>query len=106
MTRQEPLWICKEATGCPLLEGNASPVSPRSCCQNVASRFDASLPLSAIERGFRAQVDVKGKLAEWFLYKQLVELGAIAPMPRICGKSGRFSSSRWRQSLPKSLSDY
>ncbi len=30
--------------------------------------------LSAIERGFRAQVDVKGKLAEWFLYKQLVEL--------------------------------
>ena len=37
--------------------------------------------LSAIERGFRAQVDVKGKLAEWFLYKQLVELkdrGVIA----------------------------
>ena len=30
--------------------------------------------LSAIERGFRAQVDVKGKLAEWFLYKQLLEL--------------------------------
>ena len=30
--------------------------------------------LWAIEHGFRAQVDVKGKLAEWFLYKQLVEL--------------------------------
>ncbi len=30
--------------------------------------------LSAIERGFRSQVDVKGKLAEWFLYKQLMEL--------------------------------
>ncbi len=25
--------------------------------------------LSAIERGFRAQVDVKGKLAEYFLYR-------------------------------------
>jgi len=39
-------------------------------------RFNASGwdILSAIERGFRAQVDVKGKLAEWFLYKQLVEL--------------------------------
>jgi len=30
--------------------------------------------LCAIEQGFRAQGDVKGKLAEWFLYKQLVEL--------------------------------
>ncbi len=30
--------------------------------------------LSSIERGFRAQVDVKGKLAEWFLYKQLIDL--------------------------------
>jgi hypothetical protein len=27
--------------------------------------------LSAIERGFRAQVDVKGKLAEWFLFQKL-----------------------------------
>jgi hypothetical protein len=27
--------------------------------------------LCAIERGFRAQVDVKGKLAEWFLFKVL-----------------------------------
>lgn len=32
--------------------------------------------LSAVERGFRAQVDVKGKLAEWFLYKRLNELTA------------------------------
>jgi hypothetical protein len=30
--------------------------------------------LSAIDRGFRAQVDVKGKLAEWFLFKQLEDL--------------------------------
>ena len=27
--------------------------------------------LSAIQRGFRAQVDVKGKLAEWFLFQRL-----------------------------------
>lgn len=36
--------------------------------------------LSAIERGFRAQVDVKGKLAELFLHRTLCELresGAI-----------------------------
>src|SRR3954454_22877383 len=32
--------------------------------------------LCAIEKGFRAQVDVKGKLAEWFLYKVLEELKA------------------------------
>ncbi len=30
--------------------------------------------LSAIEMGFRAQGDVKGKLAEWFLFKDLVVL--------------------------------
>jgi hypothetical protein len=30
--------------------------------------------LSAIERGFRTQVDVKGKLAEYFLFKQLETL--------------------------------
>ena len=30
--------------------------------------------LSAIERGFRAQVDVKGKLAEWFLFQRLQEM--------------------------------
>ncbi|HEV2949557.1 MAG TPA: hypothetical protein VGX70_19425 [Gemmataceae bacterium] len=30
--------------------------------------------LSAIEKGFRAKVDVKGKLAEYFLYQHLVEL--------------------------------
>ena len=29
--------------------------------------------LSAIHRGFRAQVDVKGKLAEYFLYQRLLE---------------------------------
>jgi hypothetical protein len=37
--------------------------------------------LSAIERGFRAQVDVKGKLAEYFLFKKLEALlnsGAIS----------------------------
>jgi hypothetical protein len=27
--------------------------------------------LSAIQRGFRAQADVKGKLAEWFLFQKL-----------------------------------
>jgi hypothetical protein len=30
--------------------------------------------LSAIERGFRAQADVKGKLAEWFLYQKLQQM--------------------------------
>lgn len=30
--------------------------------------------LSAVERGFRARVDVKGKLAEWFLFKELESL--------------------------------
>jgi hypothetical protein len=30
--------------------------------------------LSAIERGFRAQADVKGKLAELYLYRRLLEL--------------------------------
>ena len=42
-----------------------------------ASAWDV---LSAIERGFRAQVDVKGKLAEYFLYQQLLavrEGGAV-----------------------------
>ena len=39
-------------------------------------KFNASAwdILSAIEKGFRAQGDVKGKLAEWFLYKELVIL--------------------------------
>jgi len=36
--------------------------------QFKASAWDI---LCAIERGFRAQVDVRGKLAEWFLYKHL-----------------------------------
>jgi len=30
--------------------------------------------LSAIERGFRSQVDVKGKLAELYLYRRLLDL--------------------------------
>jgi hypothetical protein len=30
--------------------------------------------MSAIERGFRSQVDVKGKLAELYLYRRLLEL--------------------------------
>lgn len=30
--------------------------------------------LSAIERGFRAQADVKGKLAELYLYRRLLKL--------------------------------
>src|SRR5438094_9659025 len=50
-------------------------------------KFNASAwdILCAIERGFRAQVDVKGKLAEWFLYKVLEELRAI----------GVFTSVTW-----------
>src|SRR5262245_56627169 len=39
--------------------------------------------LSAVERGFRAQVDVKGKLAEWFLFRQLVELEKTGVITRI-----------------------
>src|SRR5947209_15728842 len=39
--------------------------------------------LSAIERGFRAQVDVKGKLAEWFLYKVLEDLKATEVFTRV-----------------------
>lgn len=42
--------------------------------------------LSAIERGFRAQVDVKGKLAEWFLYLHLTELQ----------KQGKIQRVEWR----------
>ena len=32
--------------------------------------------LSAIQQGARSQVDVKGKLAEWFLFKQIEDLKA------------------------------
>lgn len=41
-------------------------------------KFNASAwdILCAIERGFCAQVDVKGKLAEWFLFKVLDEMRA------------------------------
>jgi len=41
--------------------------------------------LSAIEKGFRAQVDVKGKLAEWVLFKVLEDLKA----------TGVFTSVTW-----------
>jgi hypothetical protein len=50
-------------------------------------KFNASAwdILCAIEKGFRAQVDVKGKLAEWFLYRILEELTA----------AGVFTSVIW-----------
>jgi hypothetical protein len=50
-------------------------------------KFNASAwdILCAIERGFRAQVDVKGKLAEWFRYKILEEHRA----------AGVFTSVTW-----------
>jgi hypothetical protein len=53
----------------------------------LEKKFNASAwdILCAIERGFRAQVDVKGKLAEWFLYKVL-ELDKAA---------GLFNSVEW-----------
>ncbi|HET6576584.1 MAG TPA: hypothetical protein VFG68_23500 [Fimbriiglobus sp.] len=41
--------------------------------------------LSAIEKGFRAQVDVKGKLAEWFLYRVL----------EIEREAGLFTTVEW-----------
>ena len=42
--------------------------------------------LSAVQRGFRALVDVKGKLAEFFLERQLTELA----------KSGVITSFEWK----------
>jgi len=42
--------------------------------------------LSAIQRGFRAQVDVKGKLAEYFLHRELTGLA----------KGGVVSRVEWR----------
>jgi hypothetical protein len=82
--------------------------------------------LSAIERGFRAQVDVKGKLAEWFLYKHLTELQRLGVVQRVewrdqdgvpdfllevggrslqmeCKniRSGRVSRSGWRVEIQK-----
>lgn len=42
--------------------------------------------LSAIQNGFRAQVDVKGKLAEYFLYQHLLEEK----------RAGRLSSIEWQ----------
>ena len=61
----------------PLFHENGVPVQHAIEQLFNASGWDI---LSAIERGFRAQVDVKGKLAEWFLYKQLTDaqrLGVI-----------------------------
>src|SRR3954470_13645326 len=79
--------------------------TPRSCAVEIGvppQFFDAGQPakhplerlfnargwdiLSAIERGFRAQVDVKGKLAELFLYRRLEALRA----------SGVISGLDWR----------
>ncbi len=42
----------------------------------LEKKFNASASeiLSAIERGFRAQVDVKGKLAEYFLHREIERL--------------------------------
>src|SRR5437879_13480377 len=39
MTRHDPVRSWREATGCPFSDGNASPMSPGSCCQIVASTF-------------------------------------------------------------------
>src|SRR4051812_20284990 len=67
-----------DATGAPLEVGMppqffdaGQPVHHPLEVKFNASAWDI---LCAIERGFRAQVDVKGKLAEWFLYKVLEEL--------------------------------
>jgi hypothetical protein len=53
----------------------------------LEKKFNASAwdILSAVERGFRAQVDVKGKLAEWFLFKILEEMRA----------AGTFTAVDW-----------
>ena len=61
--------------------------------------------LCAIEQGFRAQVDVKGKLAEWFLYKQLKELksrGVIGTISRHIICSGQLFAQFFR-SHPEEL---
>jgi hypothetical protein len=42
----------------------------------------------------------------WIPLFELLESGAIAPVPRISRKSGRFSSSERRQSLPQPLNDH
>jgi hypothetical protein len=39
--------------------------------------------LSAIERGFRAQADVKGKLAELYLYRRLLDLANQGAIDRL-----------------------
>jgi hypothetical protein len=44
--------------------------------------------LTAIERGFRAQADVKGKLAELYLYRRLEKLQEIGTIhdPTLAGQ--------------------
>jgi hypothetical protein len=51
----------------------------------LEARFNASAwdILSAVDKGFRAQVDVKGKLAELFLYRQLVALQARGVIDKV-----------------------
>jgi hypothetical protein len=51
----------------------------------LEDKFNASAwdILSAIQRGFRAQVDVKGKLAEYFLHQQLEKL-VVEKLIEIC----------------------
>jgi hypothetical protein len=51
----------------------------------LEQKFNASAwdILCAIERGFRAQVDVKGNLAEWFLNKVLEDLKAAGVFTQV-----------------------
>jgi len=51
----------------------------------MEEEFNASAGdiLSAIQRGFRAQVDVKGKLAEYFLNKELERLKAAGILDEV-----------------------
>lgn len=51
----------------------------------LEKKFNASAwdILSAIERGFRAQVDAKGKLAEWFLFKVLEEMKGVGTFTEV-----------------------
>lgn len=67
----------------PQLFENGKPVQHPLEASFNASAWDI---LSAIERGFRAQVDVKGKLAELFLYRQLEQLKS----------SGLLTGIEWR----------
>jgi hypothetical protein len=55
--RPEPLRSWREATCCPFSEGNAIPMSPLSCCQNVASQFVA-MPYYIANSGLRKTGDL------------------------------------------------